>query len=317
MAGILVPFAELGVEEGDSPSLTVGLEDAALTRRLILDDWDDAYDAAMQLLGYAEVSGSLLSRTLPQEDFEIPGLWASHVNRLSGLAWQGKTDHSSGYGSTNTFKRAVLEVQFLPRPYAVLGDDEIGEGDERNEFLRFVETETTLEGDYLTIPVTGQLKFSEGPSGPAHPNGAQPFPGNVGKVIGYSNYLFRWHQVPDLGLPEGTILDTIGRVNKTAFGNPDDPTGRLYFPEPGTLLVLGASWRRTFMFTPAGVAPAWVVEYVMKYRAQPWNDFLDIKSDPLDFYQITTDGIFQTPGSIDDGKCLYDERELADLFDVP
>lgn len=315
MAGIQVNFKELGVREGDSPTLSASLDTTSLTRRLLLN-WDDAFAGAAQLLGWSEVASGFIGRHLPQEDFELPGLWASQVGRLNGLAWQGKVDSPTGFGSTNEFKKAVLEVQFLPRPYLVLGDGDIDDGEGgRNEFLRFVEVETALEGEYLTVPTTGLLHWSEGPNGPEHDDGPLPFPGNIGKIVNYANYLFRWHQVPLAALPEATILDVTGRVNQTAFGNPDDPTGQRYFPDPGTLLMLGAAWRMSYMLTPVAVVAAWTVEYLMKYRATPWNNFLDMHSTPLAFYQVTKDGEPQTPGEIEDGMCVYDEREFADLFE--
>lgn len=314
--GLQTQFQELGVKEGDSPTLSSSMESASMTRRLLLD-WDDALQAAVELVGYAELDDQgRLFRYLPQQDFEVPGLWATQINRLSGLAWRDKFDDEGGFGSANKFKKAVLEVQFLPRPYEVLDEYDIAvpsSGLPRNEFKRFVEVETVLEGSYLTVPITGLVLWSEGPNGPANAEGPQPFPGNIGKIYIEENYVFRWHQVPDLALPETTILSYTGRVNKTAFGDPDNP--RLYFPTPGTLLLLGAAWRRTFMLTPDGVVPSWVIEYMMKYKGRGHNRFLDIHSDPMEFYQVTTNGTFQTPGSTVDGKCIYDEREFADLFD--
>jgi len=310
-AGLQVGFTEMGVEECDSPTWSGDGENQTLTRKFLVEGYDDAMKARWQLLGHAELDDDgVLTRWLPQEDWDFPKLYASKVE-MKGLAWcQSRGgDDPDAFGTTNEFKKYVLQTEFTPRPYPILEDWEIiaGTGGTANEFLRFVEPVTTMEGQYLSVPSTGVLKWAEGSHATTPPT---PIPANIGKIVCEENYVFRWHMVPDAALPETAILNTVGKVNKTDFGDPN--TYRLYFPA-NKLIMLGAGWRRVFM--PKDASPAWVIEYMFKYKKTYHNNLFDYLAAIPDWYQVSLRGppAFP-PGSIPDGQCIYDEAEYADLF---
>jgi hypothetical protein len=310
--GLSVRYQELGVREGDSPAASLDTETMATTRRLIVD-WADIQTAMQQLIGFSYLdANNKLHRYLPQRDWEYKGLWAGKVTRTQGLGW--KQLYTAEYGAGNSFKKASLDVTFLPRPYRLLDDAELASVG-GNEFLRYVEIETTSDASYLSLPQNGELKWSEPPGRDV---ATKPFPGNVGIIVGALTYTLRWHQIPDLGLPVDTIIGTIGHVNKTDFG---DPSNFRYFFPKGTALVLGAGWRKVHMFTPDGLQPGWNVEYQVKYAPHGHNRFYDFKClvsgvKTPGWYQVTSDGVAYPDGSIPDTKCVFDEIEFKYLFDT-
>lgn len=314
--GLTVPFQELGVREGDSPTASGDLETTTVNRKLLVDwlHWPQAY---YQLLGYSRSNEGSLKRYLPQEDFEHSNLWCNRISRVSGIGWRDKIeaaevgDPPESPGSTNKYAKALIECEFGPRPYNLLSDDEIESAD-GNEFLRFVEAnDTAAQGEYLTLPTLGVLKWSEGPNHDSGtPANSKPFPGNVGKIVVQSAYTFRHHQVPDDWLPEEAILACIGRSNDADFGDPDNP--RLYFPV-GTLLLNAVEWRRTY--SPYEREPQWTISYQLLYAPNTWHKFVDFKAVPPAYYQVTSDGVYYAPGTIGDaGKTVYGEADYQQLF---
>lgn len=318
--GLTATYAEFGVRDGGSPVPTVDLETASVAR-IYKVDWDDMQQAIAQLLGYSSLDGDgKLTRHLPERDPDFIGLWASRVSQAQGIVWDSKETQT--HGSTNVFKLAAIHVDFQPRPYWVLSDAAVSTTDPEteevttNEFLRFVEVVASIEGDYLSMDdgTIGVMHYSEGPNGfPTVGDARSKFPSTTGKIICAENYTFVWHSIPDAGIPEDTILDTVGCVNKTDFG--DLSTPRLTFPA-GNLLLLGASWRRIHMWTPSGVTPAWTITYMAKYKDFGHNRVFDWHLGSRQFVRISVNGTDYPPGSVPDGKCIYNEREFALLFDV-
>lgn len=311
--GIQFPvyFKELGSKDGSSPTLSVGV-DISSRRRKLLVPYQYMELAAAQLTGYATLdSGSVMQRWLPQEDWKTPGLFATQVNESNGIGWRAKAQQQ--YGSLNVFELACLEVDFEPRPYPILSETDISTSGSPNEFLRFVEVQVTPEGEYLGVPANmGIFKWGEGHAGAGGLNSA--LPNQPGKIVSTTNYTFKWEQVPDLGLPPITLQKTLGKTNKSDFGN---PAFTPWFWPAGTLLMIGAGWKRTFMFTPTGVVPSWHVEVMVKYNVHGHTRLYNFKDPTPDWYQVSVRGAPVFPeGSIPDGKCIYDESEFDDCFDT-
>lgn len=304
--GLQVPFAEMGIGDGSSPTFRADLEGQSVTRRLRVA-WDDMPAAAWQLLGtpFLDSQGKL-RRYLPQTDWLMPSLVACHVGQAQGLGWREKIEDD--VGSTAAYQYAALEVTFGTRPYPILAEDAVG-----SEFERFVEVETAAEGDYLSFPeAKGKLKWSEAHNyDDGNPAINTPTQDTLGRITPIINYVFRWHQIPDAGLPEAKYLDTIGRINKEDFG-PGDLDDRLFFPAR-TLLLLGAGWRRVFL--PYQAEPGWTVELMCKYNRAGWDKKFNFRAQVPDWYQVSLDGTnYPSGGNTPDRKLLFDERDYNKLF---
>lgn len=305
-------YEEVGVRHGDSPNFSADLDGAASVRWLLVD-WSDVGNALWMLLGYSEVVNGRLVRYLPDRHPNRTELFACRVLDCTGLASTGS--ENTGVGKSNTYKKALLKVEYGWRPYDVLEPQEMQ--DPQDEYYRFVERQPYSDSFYVTPPgMDYQLKWAEQNPGP------QPRPLNtaVGRTVPSGQVLMTWHQVPYDNLRDDT--DYVGKVNKTPLGNINwDPNS--YYKE-GTLYYQGRRFRWGSMLrqNASGVIRSVTVEYRFNHQPRGWNrypDFLDAnrRHVPVEFHFATIDGsIGAPPEPMADGRATYDYAEMKDLFKV-
>lgn len=302
---VTVPFAEMN-RDGGSPRIHVSRNGMEVERDFLVE-WADLPTFCYQALGYSFVSAGKLRRVLPLSDPDFPWLSATDVSDGKGLGLPnpGLVDDGSSKRiitaspaqSVAVYKKAKVTVRFMHLDYDLATDATI-DADPMGEFSRFVEWDGDPSADYLTVPgSTNPLKWAEGP------NAGTSIPDSTGRIVSGTTFTYTWRQIPYNNLPFTTIENTVGRVNKTTFANCD----------PHTLLMLNHKFIRTK--TPFGDR-AWDVVYYIKRFTLGHNKILDWKSTNWAYRQVSVDGTAYTPGSVPDGKLIFDEREFKDLFKV-
>lgn len=305
--GLQIAHNEYGVKDGDSPNEQFDMTSATATR--ILDvAWANRGIAAYQLLGYAvwnpiNPSAPVIQRYLPDFHPDFPWMVATKITNIKGIGARGWT--TANGVKIARYQIARITVQYEFPEYDLLYDDYT-----TSEFDRYRTFEAKPAAEYLSVPLgSGRpyLTWSQGPGSLTNPK--RPFPGNVGFIVGTIDFHWKWLQVPFEALPFDDILGTIGRVNKTEFA--DCPAG--------TLLLIGVDYKRNN--SPYGLR-TWTIEYTARYNPRLHNNFYDFIGDAATgtgkgWYQASTDGTYHAPGSVTDGKLLFDEREFDDLFTPP
>jgi hypothetical protein len=305
--GLQIPYKEFissGTGPGASPVGAFSMRASKFTR--IFDvAWLSGGIAVYQLLGYPTLDSSnpinpLINRYLPQQDADFPWMVATNILSVTGIGQRGSYI-ANGLRAAQ-YDKARIVVEFSMPDYDILEDDYT-----ENEFERFVTFCTKPAAEYLSVPQTGTLKWSDGP------NVGRDFPGNVGFVVGNIDMTWNWLQIPYEAIPFDTVQDTIGRVNKYDWELfPGGPTAAA-----GTLLL--TSWEPVRYNSPFG-ARTWDVNYTARYNPRLHNNFYDFNKGSYalsPFLQASVDGNFYAPGSVPDGKLLYDERDFFDLFRPP
>lgn len=214
------------------------------------------------ILGSVEKTGEVsgrLKRRLPAAHPYYNWLYATKINDITGLkpygrqlgeSYQVEPELNHIYDFT-TYEKYKVQVQFEPRPYLMMDDEEL-KGKERTvrwyydvdlnfvdfqdpmEYLRFVDIETKPQAEFLSSPV-GQFVFKTQSGGGVNDvsvtnqNG-----GGVNMIIVKSEVRFTWFFVPyEIAFSEN-ISDAFGKVNQYDFFG---------YPK-GTLLMVGAETKR-------------------------------------------------------------------------
>lgn len=224
---------------------------------------DDLLAVLVEIIGACETTGNgTLNRTLPLAHPQFPWLFAETVN-VAGVAFDEKVpaDPSLEAPSLPSFAKYQLyrlDIQFSPRPYAVLGNDEMetrplawvdDAGVVQNsvyatEYLRFTDYDGQPAGEWITAQ-QGQFKFqAAGVAGANNPHNAT-VPGQVRVMQNKSNIKFVWYQVPfsiiePLDRPTSYIEDALGHVNQFDW----------YGWSPGTLLLQAVNYKRYVPVNP-------------------------------------------------------------------
>lgn len=305
--GLQVPYTEFigsGTGAGVSPKGTFTMRSGKMTR--VFDvDWLNGGIAVYQLLGYPQIDSSIpadpvITRYLPQQDADFPWMVATNIVSLEGIG-QRPGYIANGLKAAN-YDTARLTVEFEMPNYDILEDDYTV-----TEFERFVTFTAKPAAEYLSVPQTGTLMWSDGP------NVGKAFPGNVGFVVGTIDMTWNWIQVPYDALPFAAVQDIIGRVNKYEWELwPSGPKAAA-----GTLLL--TSWEPVRYNSPFG-ARTWDISYTARYNPRLHNNFYDFNKGNYafsPFLQASVDGTFYAPGSVPDGKLLYNERDFFELFRPP
>lgn len=295
--GLQLAHTEYGVKDGDSPNEQFDMTSATATR--IIDvAWANRGIAAYQLLGYAQWNpvdplNPVIQRYLPDFHPDFPWMVATKISNIKGIGARGWTVANGT--KIAKYQSARITVQYEFPDYDLQYDDYTV-----SEFDRYRTFEAKPAAEYLSVPLgSGEpyLKWSQGRVG-------KPFPGNVGFIVGSIDFHWKWLQVPFEALPFDDILGTVGRVNKTEFA--DCPAG--------TLLLIGVDYKRNN--SPYGLR-TWTIEYTARYNPRLHNNFYDFIPPSPGWYQASTTGTYYAPGSVPDGKLLFDEREYENLFTPP
>lgn len=293
--GLQLAYREVEFREGSSPNEAFAMDQQGATR--ILDvDWLTRGTAIQQLLGYPRIDTSgatnTLRRYLPDIHPEFPDLVATSVSskgigvRGAGTGTNVTTQTINGR-KVNVYANARLTVQYTFPEYDLKEDDEI-----TTEFDRYTTLNVQGAAEYLTVPLAGTMKFSEGTS--------ELFPGNVGYIIGSEDLIYKWWQIPFATATRTTCQNLIGRVNKTTFDG----------CAPHTLLMISYEIER--VCGPNGRTKNFT--FVFRRNRRGHNKIFHPRDKV--FAQVSTDGSFQTPGSATDGKLIFDEGEFGLLWDV-
>lgn len=293
-----VTYVEPVAPEGDSPQEWFD-HDANGASRVLDVPWNDRALAVAELLGYSNIDTSggegayKLHRYLPDYHPSFPLQIAKRVRIQPRGSRQFQTENGRKIAK---YEQARLFIEYEFPDYDVLEDHEVHGTDEK-EFLRYRTFEAQPAAEYLSPPTGTVLKWSEGVQK------GQPFPGNVGFIVGTIDYHWKWLQVPFDGLPESTIQRCVGCVNKTTFAN----------CKPHTLLLLATPLKRVaspFQFR------TWDIEYVARYNRRGHNKHYNFVTKKYEQASATEKGDFFEPGSVPDGKLLFNEFDFHKLFDV-
>lgn len=338
-------FAERGSRDGSSPSESFGAEGSSATRKFFVP-WDERFLAATAILGYSQIGydGSApdgLRRLIPlrhPDTSVFPYYWyAASITNCTGHKFSGKRTGSDS-SVANTFDKAELTVQYEQVDYLMFNDSTTVNpvtGDPwtwpTDEWVRYTSIgEMTTSTNYLALP-GGTIQYARNPALPlptAPPHG-KPIPFATGIVQPIMEFKLTWKKVPFQivspylgytanpwkrriwGDGTNTYLPYIGTVNKTSF---------LKYPA-GTLLFSNI---RMIPRKSPYLVPEWDVEFTFAVDPRKWNYKLYVppkaEADNFEYYLAIrpTSGTttWYDQGSIPDYKCLYNEREFTELFQV-
>jgi hypothetical protein len=228
---------------------------------------------------------------------------------MKGLGQEGFTPEAGD--KIAKYTKAVLEVSYASPVYKVLGDGEI-DGFEGN---RFTSVAMRQNATYLSVP-TGSFKWSDGPT-----TGAK-IPVNVGKIQTSLELRVTWWSVSEECFDFEFTQDNIGKVNDASF----ICDGLPFECDAGTLLLFGAEFERLVLpFTADSDVRigtrGYNITWVLLYRKTRHDRFFnyDPANDGLNagYYQGSVNGIFYLPGAFPDGKLLYDQFRMTDLWRCP
>lgn len=203
--------------------------------------WGEVESFCRGVLGSVSVAGSSLRRELPLAHPTFPWLFADRVSTIEGYQYQ-TTDMAEltleapaiEYYAKYNYARVVVE--FAPRPYALFGDESIGEGTVEYytdagtstsapvsyEYWRYTTYKSKPSVEYLTAQ-HGQFRMDTPTTEPV------AFPGQVRLIKKSKALAITWHQVPQSVAEGPNIFNGLGRINQTVW----------WGYEPGTLLLLG------------------------------------------------------------------------------
>lgn len=267
-------FITLGVERQGSRSPSTagfGMDGGKASMKILVNE-DKLDDSIKECLGSAVPDGQGgITRVLPLAHPQFPWLFCERISNIEGLHFLNKFANegellleAEPLPFYAYYEKYELTLEFVPRPYAVLGDKNIGvdiityfpepEGAVLNpqetkfsiyrEWLRFCDWDYIPAGDYLTAQ-QGQFVFKMN-------DAADPLRehavGNGQLRLMQPNVTikFRWHQVPFsyVQSANSNFRAGIGKINQHEW---------LEFG-PGTLLFTGV----TVMAKYTPPFPEWV-----------------------------------------------------------
>lgn len=214
----------------------------------------DNIDLIPEVLGRAEAAGDgRIHRELPLAHPEYPWLFATGLQN-EGISFLDKVDSEPGYeaqpvGAYAIYSRYRIRIDYVSRPYLVLGDDSIpfitiyyytraGTSTSKSvpaEWWRFTDYDIIPAAEFLTAS-QGTYTFDRSDEAPPHGN---TVPGEIKLLQNKKVIKFKWFQVPySYVSSDANYLDGgLGKVNQLDW----------YGWSKGTLLFLSYSMRR---YTP-------------------------------------------------------------------
>lgn len=203
-----------------------------------------------------------LTRKLPAAHPYYDWLYATRINNIEGLQPYGRQlgedyqkDKSLNYiYDFVTYKKYKVQVQFEPRPYLMVNDDDLkGKADTKKwyyntkdefvefkdpkEYLRFVDLECEPNAEFLSSP-QGQFFFKTKDN--SAPGGANPTPvsnqngGGINVLVVKRKIKMTWFFVPYEIVFSENVISGLGKVNQYDFYG---------FPA-GSLLLEGTEVKR-------------------------------------------------------------------------
>lgn len=248
--------------EGTSPSKAQFQTDGGSATMNFLVKKANLGAVVSEILGKVEKSGDAsgrLKRILPAAHPYYDWLYATRINNIEGIRPNGRELGESYQKDTSlnyiydfiTYEYYRVEVQFEPRPYLMLQDEDL-KGYETQmrwyyntslsfenftnpaEYMRFVDIEIEPAGEFLSSPV-GQFQFKTASTAAPHlqdvtnQNG-----GGVNLFVPKSKIKFTWYFVPyEIAFSEN-VLSAFGKINQYDFFG---------YPK-GSLLMIGTEVKR-------------------------------------------------------------------------
>jgi hypothetical protein len=200
---------------------------------LVSVPFEKSYPALLKFLGFSEVRGGQLHRSLPLRSSDYDFLWCTKVANSQDLKFLGKFDAADPDQPDGAqYQRTHMRLLFEQLPYALLDDSDIYDDDAGlTEADRYVDWGKYEGGvDSLKIDV-GQIKYAEGPPEFL----GQPYPGSLSLIYPKGTIRATWYEVPRDwvfnadGVPT-SINSCVGRVNSQAFRG--YPAGTLFLEPP-------------------------------------------------------------------------------------
>lgn len=351
--GALIPFTvdqvkALGfgtreIRNGDNPTLNLDSQGCSVNRMWFCN-WTKRDDAIAYLLGAVSLAGTFpnwtLSRIMPNP-FPDPG----YEQYIALACVPAKGARSAGKDDARVvpaYKSASLDIRHELVFWGLGADGAVP------EYNRYVEQlPSTTDSSYLTIP--GSMMNYRNPTLPFLVPSGVLIPYSIGRVEVVQKLAYKWHRlpyeawypgsplfkrvkgdpsnttvVPVVGAPAGmgkaVGLPYVGMVNSVAWNG--YPAGTLLFdgvdeeivPDP----VRGfPCWNLTLRFISKqnvgvqGNTPIGYGGHNYLYYGGRQND-----STYSGFYFAVKGDTWYPNGSIADGLCLFNERNLLNLFSV-
>lgn len=314
---------EGGSADGSSPAEDFAPEDST-AERVVRCPWGQRYDAVVYFLGYSTLAGGTLQRLTPQPHPDFPGVM--YATKASIMGWKFAQNRDAIDGTkANTFTKAHVRVGYNQVRYAVKEDYGTGSGNDISsataEYERFTYIDAVEpEAEYLSLP-SGNLCYTA-----TDGSSKGPVPVGVGKIIPITAVDIKWVRLPYAlyslvaasnwqkriwGDPGTSVKPLIGRINKTQLFNWAPGTALLENVklEIHTHPTIGFSWDVTFKFkinlNADGKGWNWLYNYGSAASPSGWY-FVSDAASPAYF----------APGSVLDGKSIYNEGELKDCWNV-
>jgi hypothetical protein len=198
---------------------------------LVSVPFEKSYPALLRFLGFAEVCGTYLHRSLPLRSSDFDWLWCTKVGSSQDMKFLDKFEAASDDQPDGArYQITRMHLIFEPLPYAVLDDDEVD-----GEWQRFCEINFEPGIEVLTAEV-GTFFFREGDPGTPGPDGKPvAFPGRLPLITPKGVMTIMWRKVPAEyvldadGFP-ANLMKCMGRVNATDFLGA--PAGTLLMDPP-------------------------------------------------------------------------------------
>jgi hypothetical protein len=258
------------------------------------------------ILGQAAINANgSLKRTVPMSHPDYPWLYASRINTIQGLGangWdRGDKFIFPGFGSTDKtlperregYRVYKLTVQFEPRPYLVLTDEQTHRLVERQayfneagvevqfddyaEYLRFCTVDFEPSSEYLVAQMGSYFLHSR--SLKASPQ--QVTPTNAGgpkMLVNRNKMIVKWFMVPNMMVRSEHLKLGRGKVNFDAWPL---PASDFFGQENGSLLLEGIKFSpNPGPYPPFSVDPATRESLTNSY----WNSrYVDITFEFSEF----------------------------------
>lgn len=303
-----------GVRDGSTPTLSFGINENRAEASCFIDQ-AEFNSAVYYFLGASKLydGDTELSRMVP---FRLPGRDGLVCTKITGMTGHKFTGKPAGLNWVE-YEKVELKLLFESPKFLVKAD-----ADTFWEYERWVETDPG-EATSETIATFGSnLKFKRDPAlaDPAALPDGIPIPTNsVNKVQPKDRFTTTMWRIPEdmadddsqwmvkmYGTGEQNVVPLIGCVNSvTLHGRP-----------PGTLFLRGV--RRFLDVSPLGDGSfEYRIEFTWETLPSGWLNlwFASTAFPAVNGYYQATTGSYEAPADVDDGKCLYNVRDLRQVYE--
>lgn len=313
----------------DSPKEKFQMDGSQAVRTL-LTPWETRHDFVRQWLGFAEVKvaggAKYIARVTPashpdflREEDGRPWLFCTDV-QFEPWTLPDRENNRAALRSvrdTAVYGLAKATCTYSDLPWDVMEDAEIKNGDTPDEALlkRYVTIEVRPSGQSITYPINTLFYVD---------TGTPPFTGQAQTMLPKFDFSVTHHHVPQGAVgsrlvnpnaPSWPIDDAMGCINLTAF----PPRAAKQCPQ-GTLLYASCSMKPRKATNGYRVYDIthnfrWVGDRGDAAGGKiTWTHFPQPRTNPLRWYEVSTNGTTNIVAAPTTDKSLYNFAEFADLF---